>query len=282
MKPDPDRQAIIDEAVKRFRKSLEDLLPGDKATLDEIENAMDEICNEVIPDLQKNITNSRSKKARDNQIECSCGGVARYRGMSSKSFITCRGVLKWRRPGYYCDTCKKGCYPLDTTLGLDGAETTLAVREHIAALAPSLGFVETKSVLFSLLKIDLSASTIERVAVSPGTKLRASQVAEAKLHSENQLPDRRTACPQRLYIGADGVMALCVTNGKRTGALAISIAGTASARPVLFTRPIRINTAGTVGWERVLMSLQPKTLRPLNHCWVRLHIDAVTMLQKRS
>lgn len=206
MKRDSDRQAIIDEAVRRYREALEDLLPGENATLDQVETAITEIGHEVFPDLQEKLINERNRKARVNKIDCACGGVTRYRGMCTKTLITVHGLLRLKRPYYHCSSCKKGSFPSEAVLGLDSAETSLAVRQHIASLVPNLSFAETKAVLFKLLKIDVSASTVERVTVSIGSSLRAAQKEEAKAHLEDRLVDKRTATPKRLYIGADGVM----------------------------------------------------------------------------
>src|SRR5580704_7428599 len=101
MTPDPDRQAVIDETVARYRKILEQMLPDDDATLDQIEQAIEEIGKSVLPDLQEKIVNKRGRKSRDNKTECTCGAKARYRGIVSRTLVTLHGLLRWRRPYYY-------------------------------------------------------------------------------------------------------------------------------------------------------------------------------------
>jgi hypothetical protein len=219
MNPDPDRQAIIDASVARYRKMLERQLPDDNATLEQIEDAIEEIGKGMLPDLQEKLVNKRGKKSRDNKIACPCGGRARYRSMGTRSLITRHGLLAWSRPVYYCNACHKGCAPLDAGLGLDRANTTPAVREWVALLAPNQDFVETAKTLRVMRGIELSASTVERIAVSVGTKLREAQVAEAVLHKADRLPDQRTGCPRRLYVGADGVMAPMRDAWKKDGSL---------------------------------------------------------------
>ena len=219
MKPDLDRQAIIDQSVERYRKMLEQKFPDDNATLDEIEQAIEEISKGVLPELEEEMTNKRGRKCRDNKIQCKCGGKARYRGMGTKSLITMHGVLRWKRPTYHCSKCGKGCAPLDASLGLNKADTTAAVRDLVAYLAVESGFAETTQTLRKTRGIDLSASTVERIAVSVGTRLRQAQNTDAALHKKDQLPDLRTACPRRLYIGADGVMAPMRDEWKKNGSL---------------------------------------------------------------
>jgi hypothetical protein len=219
MKSNPDRQALIDQSVARYRKMLEQQLPDDNATLDQIEDAIEGIGKAVLPDLQQKLTNQRAKKPRDNQIDCACGKKARYRGLETKTLITRHGLLPWTRPTYYCDACRTGSAPLDQSLGLDKGETTLQVRLWVACLAPLLGLAQSVQTLRTLRDLDLSPSTVERIAVSVGTSLRTAQTEEANLHQKDCLPDQRTACPKRLYIGADGIMTPLRDEWKKDGSL---------------------------------------------------------------
>jgi len=207
MKNDPDRQALMDQVIERFRKELDAQWTDDNATLEQIEEAVDRIGKAVLPKLQEELTNKRAKKPRDNQADCSCGAKARFRNMQTRTLVTRHGLLPWTRPTYYCAACRQGCAPLDKTLALDKGNTTLPVRDWIAFLAAKMTFAEAKQVLMKTNRIDLSAATVERVAVHAGTSLRAAQQKEAQQHHEDCLPDRRTSCPARLYVGADGLMA---------------------------------------------------------------------------
>jgi hypothetical protein len=206
MPAQPDREALIQETLQRLREKLEKNLPADDATLEQIEDAVQEIGSDVFRDLQERLTNQRSTKARENRIACPCGSQARYRRMQARTLVTRHGLLQWRRPYYYCDTCGWGYAPLDASLGLDGADTTPQVREWMAYLSPQLGFEQATDTLRRLRGIDVSAATVERVAVRAGTSLRRTQQKEAALHHEGNLPDRKRPCPRRLYIQADGVM----------------------------------------------------------------------------
>lgn len=219
MKSDPDRQALIDQMTERFRKQLEEQFTDDTATLEQIEEAVERIGKAILPELQKQLVNKRAKKPRDNQASCPCGGKARYRCLQTKTLVTRHGLLPWTRPTYYCNRCRQGSAPLDATLELDRGQTTLAVREWVALLAPHLGFVLTSKLLHQLRHIDLSAATVERIAVHVGTSLRQAQHQEAHLHHIDRLPDRRSACPSRLYVGADGLMVPLREAWKKDGSL---------------------------------------------------------------
>lgn len=219
MKPDPDRQALIEQMTECFRKKLEEEYTDDTATLEQIEEAVERIGQAILPELQQKLTTKRAKKPRDNQSACPCGGRARYRGLETRTLLTRHGLLPWTRPTYYCSACGKGSAPLDATLGLDKADTTLCVRRWVALLAAQLGFGAAQQVLEQVRGLDLSASTIERIAVHVGTGLRTAQQQEAKLHHQDRLPDQRTSCPRRLYIGADGLMVPLREAWKKDGSL---------------------------------------------------------------
>lgn len=88
MKPDPDRQVLIDQMTERFRKQLEAEMTDDNATLEQIEEAVDKIGKAVLPELQEKRANQRAKKPRDNQTTCSCGAKARYRGLETRHFLS--------------------------------------------------------------------------------------------------------------------------------------------------------------------------------------------------
>src|SRR4051794_27993603 len=100
MKPDPDRQSLIDQMTERFRKQLEENYTDDNATLQQIEEAVERIGKAILPDLQQKLTNKRAKKPRDNQIGCPCGGKARYRCLQTRTLLTRHGLLYWERPTY--------------------------------------------------------------------------------------------------------------------------------------------------------------------------------------
>lgn len=219
MPTNPDREALIEKATERLRKQMHQQLPDDNATLDQIEEALDKIGKDLLTDLQNQITRKRAAKVRENKIECACGGQARYRNMAVRTLVTRHGVLDWKRPYYHCARCKRGFAPLDRSLGLDRGETTTAVRRQSTELAAHLGFAVAAEVLLSVVGIDLSASTIARIAVRAGTSLRQAQSAEARLHHSDRLPDQKTACPARLYIGADGVMTPLRDVWKKDGSL---------------------------------------------------------------
>lgn len=204
-KPDPDRQALIEETLEKLRQQLEQKLPDDFATLDQIEEAVGKIKEEMARTLQQGLVQYRKKQARDNSLECACGGQARYKDQQVRTLVTVHGLLSIKRACYYCASCHKMLAPLDAKLGLDAGSTTTQVRLFVALLAGQLPFAQAATTLQTLTKINLSAASIERISLLVGTALSQYQQQQARMHQAGCLPDKKTLCPERLYISLDGV-----------------------------------------------------------------------------
>jgi hypothetical protein len=142
-----DKQALIDAMLKKMRQQLEEKLPHDNATLDQIEDAVEEIGTALQRELQQRIADQRAKKPRDNRLACPCGGVALYKACQRRRVLTRQGWLSWQRPWYYCSGCKQGFAPLDQALGLDASDTTRTLRQWSAHLAAHLSFAQSVTTL---------------------------------------------------------------------------------------------------------------------------------------
>ena len=202
-----DRDALIEEHLKKIRERLQEKLTQevlDEATLDEIEETVGQIGREVTQDLQKRLLKRRSKQARDNQIECACGGRARYKGQQKRSVLTAHGSLSWQRPYYPCPRCQHSFAPMDRRLGLQGTSTT-KVRVWATLLGGQLPFAQAATTLQMLTGVALSAASIEQVSVQAGVSLSSERHKQALLHQSGGMSDRRTPCPRRLYVGMDGL-----------------------------------------------------------------------------
>jgi hypothetical protein len=202
----PARKALIEQALDEYRRRLETELPDDAATLDEIESAVAKIQREISRDLQRRLVEERKQSARDNRVPCPCGAHARYRDEQRRCLITRHGELVFLRPYYYCHACQTGFAPFDRTLGLDAGNTTTQVRLWLAQLAALEPFVPAASLLVTLTGVQVSASTVERTAVTIGTALGAHHQQQAALHQLGRLPEPELI-PKRLYISMDGAMA---------------------------------------------------------------------------
>lgn len=208
-KPDPDLERLVDTALAQLRqKMLQELSDGaaSQGTLDQIEEAVTRLGDEFRRSLQQQIVSKRSRGSRDNTIDCSCGGRARFRALRLRRLLTTHGPLILHRPYYHCPSCQRGSSPLDDALALDAGSTSRALRLWIADLSARLPFAEATTVLAQLTGIRLGVSTVERTAVAVGEALRAAQQQEAQKHQQGKGP-RVQHKPRRLYISLDGIYA---------------------------------------------------------------------------
>jgi uncharacterized protein UPF0236 len=207
MAPDKDREALINDALAQLRKKLEQELPGDNATLDDIEEAVGKIGDALQNELQQKLLQRRSRKPRPNQSACpTCGRAASYKGKAERRLVSAYGLVRLRRPYYYCAFCKRGHAPLDAELGLDRGSTTRKVRRWAAELAAKEPFEEATQTLFHLTGVSLSAATLERIAIGVGDGLAKAQQSQVQQYQQQRLPEPKGRRPQRLYIGMDGLM----------------------------------------------------------------------------
>jgi hypothetical protein len=210
--PASSRDAFIAELQEQFRRQLEEQLPDDEATLDQIEEAAGKIGRQISQDVQRRLIEQRSKQERTSKalshVFCACGGLARYKGQQDRTLVTAHGTLTYSRPYYHCAICQHSFAPLDKALGIDSGVTTTQVRLWVALLAGQLPFAQAATTLQMLTRVSLSAASLERVSVRIGTALREHQHQQAQKHQVGALPEptmKREAKPARLYIGLDGV-----------------------------------------------------------------------------
>lgn len=207
MAPDKERETLINDALAQLRKKLEQELPDENATLDDIEEAVGKIGDALQQQLQQKLLNQRTRKPRDNQSACpNCRRAAPYKGRAERTLVTAHGLVRLMRPYYHCALCKRGHAPLDAALGLDRGSTTRKVRRWAAELAAKEAFEEAAQTLLHLTGVSLSAATIERIALCVGEGLAAAQQCQVQQYQQQRLPEPKGRRPHRLYIGMDGLM----------------------------------------------------------------------------
>lgn len=204
-KSTPEREALIAALLEQMRQQLETSLPDDAATFDQIEDAAGQIGRALSQDVQRRLVAQRSRLPRPPQQDCACGASARYKGQQARTLVTAHGTLTYKRACYHCAACKHTLAPLDAALHLDSGSTTTQVRLWVALLSGQLPFAQAATTLQMLTHVALSAASVERLSLTIGTALRASEQQQAQQHQANTLPEPRGKRPKRLYVGMDGV-----------------------------------------------------------------------------
>ena len=80
MSTQSERDALLEDLVRRIRQQLETQQPDTNQTLDEIEDLAGRVGQEVSQQIQKHLTQQQAKRTPRNQQQCSCGLLARYKG----------------------------------------------------------------------------------------------------------------------------------------------------------------------------------------------------------
>jgi hypothetical protein len=128
-------------------------------------------------------------------IACACGGLARYAGRRSKTFITALGELTLSRAWYHCDACGVGTCPRDAALGLEGTSLSPAVTRMTGQTASLVSFAEASELLEGLAGVSVDPKRVERTAEALGREIAADE----RERVEPAVPGAPT-----MYLGLDG------------------------------------------------------------------------------
>jgi hypothetical protein len=197
------KDEIVKRLVERYRKLLEEKLPDEPGTLEEIERITEEVGNETRQDIEEECVSCHGTGYVGWRLECSCGGVATFKCFKDKRQQTLSSELSVSRAYYHCKSCGRGFAPLDEILGLDGLCTSVGVRTKIARLASWMPFEEVSTELAHLCGIHVSRNTAMRVAESMGERIRQEEAEHQQVILSGHAADAN-AKPDRLYIAIDG------------------------------------------------------------------------------
>ena len=203
-----ERHVFVDDLIERFRRELEgglDELEGEPVTMDRIEELVEQVKTRMGRELEQRLLN-RQPDATANRLACLfCAREARFHSCIERVLITRHGEATLRRRWYRCG-CGKGFAPLDRRLGLDSDATTAWVRELVAEWASERTFQGTTKDLRRSRGLDIGESTVERIAVACGARLRGLSEREASDYEAGVLPAVLHR-PRVIYLSMDGVYA---------------------------------------------------------------------------
>jgi Uncharacterised protein family (UPF0236) len=214
------REELQELAARLARELVAERFPDEPMTLEQMEEALAEVKRELGDRLQRAWIEQQEPKA-ENRATCSgCGGRARLLGARKRLLVTRHGECSFTRRYYHCSACREGFAPLDLRLGLDDHTTSPKVRVWAAELGAEGAFLQSLQRLTAFTDIRVSESTLARLAVEVGRRLRAAELAEAEQILAGQAAPRRTTWqPQRLYLSLDGAMAPLREPWKRDASL---------------------------------------------------------------
>ena len=127
-----------------------------------------------------------------------CGGALKDKGIKPKEILTLFGSITVRRRYGYCPRCKKGDFPDDRRLGLDGSGLSPEVKRLSGLFGGETDFARGSDLLWEASRIRLPARQLQRAAESLGEEIARSETEEVT-------PDHRPVPYGRtVYIGMDG------------------------------------------------------------------------------
>lgn len=203
-------QAFIEDLTERFRRDLQAGLAeleadGEPATMEQIEELVERIKTRLGRVMEQGILEPQPDE-HANQVGCpECGGKARFHSVSRRQLLSWHGEPGLSRRWYRC-SCGCGFAPLDRRLGLDAGATTPRLRQQLAAWAANRTFQQVATDLRSSRSLEIGESTVERVAVACGARLREQSARAGAAYEAGHLPEP-VHQPRTLYLSMDGVYA---------------------------------------------------------------------------
>ena len=143
-------------------------------------------------------------------IPCTCGRVARYKGMRSRPILTVVGWARIDRPYYLCPVCHTGQFPADVALDIDKTDFSPGVRRMLAAVGGVAPFAQGRDQIQLLAGLEVTAKTVERTAESIGKDIEIRQQKDIQSAKQLRLPAVAGPPIPCLYIQMDGTQVFVV------------------------------------------------------------------------
>ena len=143
-------------------------------------------------------------------IPCTCGRVARYKGMRSRRILTVVGWARIDRPYYLCPVCHTGQFPADVALDIDKTDFSPGVRRMLAAVGGVAPFAQGRDQIQLLAGLEVTAKTVARTAESIGKDIEIRQQKDIQSAKQLRLPAVAGPPIPCLYIQMDGTQVFVV------------------------------------------------------------------------
>lgn len=210
MEPETPNQSDKEEQIARILKAVEERLrrelPDGPQTLDQIEEATEQLGEEIKREIQQEILDALGTGYSGRTLLCSCGQMCRYKSDNVRLVVTLHGEQPVARAYYYCSLCKRGFYPLDRILKLGRGQCSVRVRALACRFASYLPYGMAARELEMVCGVRLSNSSLQRLAKATGQALREEWRERQKRLREHPC-DPKGHAPEQLHISMDGVMA---------------------------------------------------------------------------
>ena len=142
--------------------------------------------------------------AEQRTVPCSCGHVARYQELRSKSVLTAVGPVEVSRPYYLCSHCHNGRFPADVALDIENLELSPGVRRMQAAVGQETSFDHGRQQMKLLADLEVTTKSVERTAETIGADIAQGEQEEIRRAVQLDLPIVLGKPVPILYVQMDG------------------------------------------------------------------------------
>ena len=108
----------------------------------------------------------------------------RNKGVQRRRMLTPLGAVSWQRRYYYCESCRRGHYPLDERWRVGGGQFIEAYQAGMALLGVSLSYGLAAGVFERLTGVSVSGREVARTTVERGACLEAERQGEQQVWLE--------------------------------------------------------------------------------------------------
>jgi len=144
-------------------------------------------------------------------VPCTCGHLADYKELRSKTVLTVVGSVELSRPYYFCNDCSTGQCPVDAELGVAGLESSPGVRRMEAVVGSEMPFAPGREPMKLLAGLEVTAKAIERAAEAIGAEIAQRDQQEIDRVKQVVLPMVLKQNIPKLNVLMDGVQVPVVT-----------------------------------------------------------------------
>jgi hypothetical protein len=170
--------------------------------LHEIEIDVDKVGDIIKETITREAIEQAGNGYSTTRVACHCGSRAKFSGQRSRELITLHGRLDFRRAYYYCAGCHRGFCPTDVRLDLGSEDCSRVVKAFAARMASYLPFDIAAGELRALRRINVSATTVQRLAKSVGESIGKSWDELAQQVATGQARPSKMH-PKRLFLSMD-------------------------------------------------------------------------------
>ena len=175
------RALLLKQSVAEFERRVNAILDYQEthpqATWAELEGEARQLSWDCFAPVLEGLLGWRRQELEEFP-RCQCGRECRYKGQQPRRQETYVGRINWRRGYYYCESCRRGRYPLDEALGIGPGQFSDGLQSGLCRLGAALPFAPAAESFTALTGVSVSPREAERLTEGRGRALAAHQEGE--------------------------------------------------------------------------------------------------------